>query len=126
MIRLAIPGMIMVVAEWLAFEILTLLSSQFGTAYLAAQSILVTVAATMFMIPFPVSVAASTRIANLIGAKLVKAARTSAKVVSLYAHPSCGHGLTLLGFLCRLPHRTLQLDLAFQLAVPASAIVYAG
>ncbi|KAI0406188.1 MATE efflux family protein [Xylaria palmicola] len=80
MIRLAIPGMIMVVAEWLAFEILTLLSSQFGTSYLAAQSILVTVTATMFMIPFPVSIAASTRIANLIGAKLVKAARTSAKV----------------------------------------------
>ncbi|KAI3318323.1 MATE efflux family protein [Xylariaceae sp. AK1471] len=80
MIKLAIPGMIMVVAEWLAFEILTLASSQFGASYLAAQSILVTVAATMFMIPFPVSIAASTRIANLIGAKLVKAARTSAKV----------------------------------------------
>ncbi|KAH8158755.1 hypothetical protein CIB48_g9494 [Xylaria polymorpha] len=81
MIRLAIPGMIMVVAEWLAFEILTLLSSQFGTSYLAAQSILVTVTGAMFMIPFPVSIAASTRIANLIGAKLVKAARTSAKVL---------------------------------------------
>ncbi|KAI1826509.1 MATE efflux family protein [Xylaria intraflava] len=80
MIRLAIPGMIMVVAEWLAFEILTLVSSQFGTSYLAAQSILVTITSTMFMIPFPVSIAASTRIANLIGAKLVKAARTSAKV----------------------------------------------
>ncbi|KAI1749899.1 MATE efflux family protein [Xylaria castorea] len=80
MIRLAIPGMIMVVAEWLAFEILTLLSSQFGTSYLAAQSILVTITSTMFMIPFPVSIAASTRIANLIGAKLVKAAKTSAQV----------------------------------------------
>ncbi|KAJ8126167.1 hypothetical protein O1611_g7471 [Lasiodiplodia mahajangana] len=80
MVRLAIPGMIMVVAEWLAFEILTLCSSQFGTSYLAAQSILVTVTATMFMIPFPISIAASTRIANLIGAKLVKAARTSAQV----------------------------------------------
>lgn len=88
MIRLAIPGMIMVVAEWLAFEILTLLSSQFGTSYLAAQSILVTVTGAMFMIPFPVSIAASTRIANLIGAKLVKAARTSAKVVSSHAHQS--------------------------------------
>ncbi|KAI1436623.1 MATE efflux family protein [Xylaria sp. CBS 124048] len=80
MIRLAVPGMIMVVAEWLAFEILTLVSSQFGTSYLAAQSILVTITSTMFMIPFPVSIAASTRIANLIGAKLVRAARTSAKV----------------------------------------------
>jgi MATE family multidrug resistance protein len=78
--------MIMVVAEWLAFEILTLASSQFGASYLAAQSILVTVTATMFMVPFPVSIAASTRIANLIGAKLVKAARTSANVVGQGSH----------------------------------------
>ena len=37
----------------------------------------------MFMIPFPVSIVSSTRIANLIGAGLVDAARLSAKVVSL-------------------------------------------
>lgn len=83
MIKLALPGMVMVMAEWLAFEILTLVASQFGTSYLAAQSILVTVSATTFMVPFPVSIAASTRIANLIGARLVKAAQTAAKVVSL-------------------------------------------
>lgn len=29
--------MIMVEAEWFAFEILTLMTSQFGTSYLAAQ-----------------------------------------------------------------------------------------
>ncbi|KAI0478947.1 multidrug and toxin extrusion protein [Xylariaceae sp. FL0804] len=80
MIWLALPGMVMVVAEWLAFEILTLASSRLGTSYLAAQSILVTLTSTTFMIPFPVSVAASTRIATLIGAKLVNAAKTSARV----------------------------------------------
>ncbi|KAI0840982.1 multidrug and toxin extrusion protein [Hypoxylon sp. FL0890] len=80
MIWLALPGMIMVMAEWLAFEILTLVTSQFGTSYLAAQSILVTLTSTTFMIPFPVSIAASTRIANLIGARLINAAKTSAKV----------------------------------------------
>lgn len=82
MIWLALPGMIMVEAEWFAFEILTLMTSQFGTSYLAAQSILVTVTSTTFQIPFPVSIAASTRVANLIGAKLVDAAKTSARVVS--------------------------------------------
>ncbi|KAI1127362.1 MATE efflux family protein [Nemania abortiva] len=102
MVRLAIPGMIMVVAEWLAFEILTLLSSQFGTSYLAAQSILVTVTSTMFMIPFPVSIAASTRIANLIGAKLVKAARTSAKVAFF---SGCIIGLFNLTVLSSLRYR---------------------
>lgn len=82
MIRLALPGMIMVVAEWFAFEILTLVSGQFGTSYLAAQSILVTLTSTTFqLLPFPLSIAASTRVANLIGSKLVDAAKTSAKVV---------------------------------------------
>lgn len=82
MIRLAVPGMIMVVAEWLAFEVLTLASGRMGVAILAAQSVLVTVTSTTFQIPFPLSVAGSTRVANLIGASLVDAAKTSAKVVS--------------------------------------------
>ncbi|KXX77941.1 Ethionine resistance-conferring protein 1 [Madurella mycetomatis] len=80
MIRLALPGMIMVVAEWFAFEILTLASGRIGVATLAAQSVLVTVTSTTFQIPFPLSIAGSTRVANLIGAKLVDAAKTSAKV----------------------------------------------
>lgn len=69
-------------AEWLAFEILTLTSGRFGTSQLAAQSVIVTLAATTYQIPFPLSVAVSTRVANLIGAKLADAAKTSAKVVS--------------------------------------------
>lgn len=81
MIVLALPGLIMLEAEWMAFEILTLLTSQFGAEYLAAQSVLMTVATVAFYIPFPVAIAASTRIANLIGAKLVDAAKMSAKVV---------------------------------------------
>jgi MATE family multidrug resistance protein len=87
MIRLALPGMIMVVAEWFAFEILTLASGRMGVEFLAAQSVLVTVTSTTFQIPFPLSIAGSTRLANLIGAKLVDAAKTSAKVVSLPAVP---------------------------------------
>lgn len=82
MIRLALPGMIMVEAEWLAFEILTLVSSRFGTEYLAAQSVVATLGSISYQIPFPMSIAASTRVANLIGAGLVDAAKTTAKVVS--------------------------------------------
>ncbi|KAK4236213.1 ethionine resistance-conferring protein 1 [Achaetomium macrosporum] len=80
MIKLALPGMIMVVAEWFAFEILTLASGRMGVTILAAQSVLVTVTSTTFQIPFPLSIAGSTRVANLVGAKLVDAAKTSAKV----------------------------------------------
>ncbi|KAJ5965164.1 Multi antimicrobial extrusion protein [Penicillium vulpinum] len=80
MIRLALPGLIMVEAECLAFEILTLASSYLGTSELAAQSILSTISSITWQIPFPLSIAGSTRIANLIGATLVDAAKISAKV----------------------------------------------
>ncbi|KXH45808.1 MATE efflux family protein [Colletotrichum nymphaeae SA-01] len=80
MLRLALPGMIMIEAEYMAFEILTLFSSQFGPEYLAAQSVVVTLCAITYQIPFPVSIAASTRIANLIGAGLVDAAKITGGV----------------------------------------------
>lgn len=80
MIRLALPGLAMVEAETLAFEILTLGSSYFGTRTLAANSVLATICSLAFQLPFPISIAASTRIANLIGATLSSAAKTSARV----------------------------------------------
>ena len=81
--RLALPGMIMVEAEWLVFEIITVLASRFGTEYLAAQSVLSTLTSISYQIPFPLSIAASTRVATLVGAGLVDAAKISAKVVSV-------------------------------------------
>lgn len=81
MVRLALPGLLMVEAECLAFEILTLASSSLGTEVLAAQSILSTAVSIAYQIPFPISIAASTRVANLIGATLSDAAKTSAQVV---------------------------------------------
>ncbi|KAJ5756777.1 hypothetical protein N7533_006320 [Penicillium manginii] len=80
MIRLALPGLIMVEAECLAFEVLTLASSYLGTSELAAQSILSTISSITWQIPFPLSIAGSTRVANLIGATLPGAAKISAKV----------------------------------------------
>ncbi|KAF2188268.1 MATE efflux family protein [Zopfia rhizophila CBS 207.26] len=85
MIRLALPGLVMVLAEFLAFEIVTLSSSWLGTTPLAAQSVLGTITAITFQIPFPMSVAASTRIANLIGATLSAPAKTAAKVALVFA-----------------------------------------
>lgn len=85
MIRLALPGLLMVEAEYLAFEILTLASSYFGTTHLAAQSVLATITSLTWQIPFPISIAASTRIATFIGATLVDSARTTAKVAAVLA-----------------------------------------
>lgn len=70
----------MVLAEFLAFEILTLAASWIGTTHLAAQSVVSTLTALTFQIPFPMSIAASTRIANLIGATLADAAKVAARV----------------------------------------------
>lgn len=68
----------MVEAEFLAFEMLTLLSSYFGTAHLAAQSVLVTATSITFQLGFALSIASSTRVANFLGATLEDAARTAA------------------------------------------------
>ncbi|CAG8979987.1 hypothetical protein HYALB_00005160 [Hymenoscyphus albidus] len=85
MIKLAIPGLLMVEAEFIAFEILTLASSYFSTSHLAAQSVLSTIAGITFQIPFPMAIASSTRVANLIGATLTDAGKTSAKVAFVIA-----------------------------------------
>ena len=85
MIKLALPGLVMVLAEFGAFEILTLSSSWLGPTELAAQSVLGSITGITFQIPFPISVAASTRIANLIGATLAMPAKTAAKVALVFA-----------------------------------------
>ncbi|GMM29958.1 hypothetical protein DAMA08_042720 [Martiniozyma asiatica (nom. inval.)] len=74
---LAIPGIIMLLAESLAYEILTLLASYFGTSALATQSALSSVVSLLYMIPFALSVASSTRVANFIGAQNEKSAKKS-------------------------------------------------
>lgn len=80
MIRLALPGLVMILAEYLAFEILTLSAARISATHLATQSVLSTLSSLTYQIPFPISIAASTRIANLIGATLTDAAKLSAKV----------------------------------------------
>jgi multidrug resistance protein, MATE family len=80
MVKLALPGVVMIEAEVLAFEILTFAASYFGTKTLAAQSVLATLTSLTFQIPFPLSIAGSTRVANLIGATLADAAKVSTKV----------------------------------------------
>ncbi|KAF1921338.1 mate-domain-containing protein [Ampelomyces quisqualis] len=86
MIKLALPGLIMVLAEFLAYEITTLSASWLGsTPLFAAQSVLASLTTIMFQIPFPLSVAASTRIANSIGAGSTRRARTTAQVAMVFA-----------------------------------------
>jgi MATE family multidrug resistance protein len=75
MVELALPGVIMVEAEFLGFEIVTLMASNLGTAELAAQSVVSSICALAYQIPFSVSIATATRAANYIGACLPYNAR---------------------------------------------------
>jgi MATE family multidrug resistance protein len=80
MAQLSFPGILMVLSEWLAFDILTFTASYISTTALAAQSVLMSVAVTMYHIPMPVAVAASTRFGNLIGHGAVTAARKAWRI----------------------------------------------
>lgn len=82
MVKLSIAGIIVTMAEWAAFEIVTLSTSYLSTAHLAVQTILNTTALFMWHIPFSVSIAVSTRIGQLIGAGDVSTARRAAKLYS--------------------------------------------
>lgn len=75
LLHLAIPGVIMLESEYVAYEIMTLFASYFGTTELAAQSAVSSIASVIYMVPFAVSIAASTRIANYIGAQNIIAAK---------------------------------------------------
>ncbi|CAX44339.1 MATE family transporter, multltidrug/sodium efflux pump, putative [Candida dubliniensis CD36] len=98
MIKLSIPGVLMVEAEWLAFEIITFQAAKFGTEVLAAQSIISTTCVIFYQIPFALSIAAGTRIAWYIGAASKTAAKKSTYAV-LYTATfigffNCGFMLT--------------------------------
>ncbi|CAZ80746.1 unnamed protein product [Tuber melanosporum] len=79
MIKLSLPGLAMIEAEYLAFELLTLMSARFGTSYLAAQSIISTGATITYQLGFALSIASSTRVANFLGAAMGDAAKVSAR-----------------------------------------------
>lgn len=80
MIKLAIPGVVMVEAEYLAFEILTIFAASFGTTQLAAQSIASNVGTMAFQLSFAVAVAVTTRIGNLVGCNDISCAKITIRV----------------------------------------------
>jgi multidrug resistance protein, MATE family len=75
MIKLGVPGVLMTFSEWFAFDVLTIAAGYLSEPDLAAQSVLTTVVVLMYHIPFPISIAASTRFGNLIGYGALDAAR---------------------------------------------------
>lgn len=85
MVGLAVPGIIMILTEFLAFEIITLACSYLSVEELASQSIASNLASLSFQIPFGLSIAASTRISYLIGTKSIISINKSVKVTIFYS-----------------------------------------
>ena len=83
MVWLSIPGALMCICEWGAFEILVFSTSYLGTAHLAAQTLLATTINVVFHVPFAAGVAVSTRIGNLVGAEALSLARSLPKLYAL-------------------------------------------
>ncbi|KAI5963930.1 hypothetical protein CANMA_003527 [Candida margitis] len=80
MLRLAVPGVVMVIAEFVAFEISIFLAAKFGTEAIAAQSIASNLAAFLFQIPFAYSVVISTRIGHYIGMGNIAGAKLDCQI----------------------------------------------
>lgn len=66
---LGIPGVLMILSEAFAFQVITFCSTGFPKDQLAAQSIVSTLSSLAFQPPFAVGICCSTHIANIIGSK---------------------------------------------------------
>lgn len=99
LLHLAVPGIVMIESESLAYEILTLFSTYFGTLALAAQLAVSSIAALAYMIPFAVGTAALTRIANFIGGQNLYSAKIATRtgLMSLVVVAAL-NGVVLYGF----------------------------
>ena len=74
-----------------AFQAATLMANPFGTQAIAGHAIALNLASVSFMVPLGISIAAATRVGNLIGAGQASEAQTS-------AHVSMGLGVTVMIF----------------------------
>lgn len=83
--KLVLPGIIMVEAEDLSYELLTLIASYLGTKYLAAQSAISIITVLFFNIGFGISVVVSNRLSNYIGVKNIHNAALTVKASVLIA-----------------------------------------
>lgn len=79
-LHLGFAGMVSLAAEWWAWEIVGLVTSQLGVVALAAQSVLLVSSSVTYQLPFGASVATAVRVGNLLGANRPDEARISSRV----------------------------------------------
>jgi MATE family multidrug resistance protein len=85
MLRLAVPGLVMLEAGFLAWEIQTIISSYLGPTELAAQSALASIVSITFQVCYSNSIASGTHISNLVGAGRTRRAVVATRVSLLFS-----------------------------------------
>lgn len=84
-IKLSLPGVFMVEAEWFAFELLTVAASYLSATELAAQALIMTFCTVVAHITYSISVAVSTRLGTLIGSDRLHAAKVATRAFCIAA-----------------------------------------
>ncbi|RIB10287.1 mate-domain-containing protein [Gigaspora rosea] len=82
---LAIPGILMVCSELWTSEFISFLTGYLGELPLASQGILSVLVTLLYQSPFGLSVSASNRVGNLLGAGLVEKAKMTSKLTMQFA-----------------------------------------
>ncbi|KAH3673434.1 hypothetical protein WICPIJ_009822 [Wickerhamomyces pijperi] len=80
LLKLALPGLIMIESEYLSFEILTVMASYFGTESLAAQSIISNIGSLVYQFPFAIASAIATRVAIYVGSGSIRSSKMSVRL----------------------------------------------
>jgi MATE family multidrug resistance protein len=84
-LKLASSGIIIICAEWTAFEVSSLAASYLATTDLAAQSILLTLSSATYTVPMGISVAATNRVGNCLSGSFVQKSRIASYNALLFA-----------------------------------------
>jgi MATE family multidrug resistance protein len=80
MVKLAVPGILLICTETWAYEIVALGASWIDTPNLGAQSIILTSITALYTLAFGVGCASANRVGNLLGAQRPKQARIAARI----------------------------------------------
>ncbi|DBA01358.1 TPA: hypothetical protein N0F65_001597 [Lagenidium giganteum] len=82
-LRLGVPGMLMLVMEWWAYEMLALMAGVLPDSVVAvsAQAVLMNVVSMLFMVFLGISVAGNIRVGNCLGANQPRRARLVSRMV---------------------------------------------
>merc|ERR1712137_75386 len=80
-LRIAVPGAMMLCAELWGFEINIFLAGVIGTAELAAMTLALNVQTTFYTIPLSISISATTKVGNAVGACNEEQARRIARLI---------------------------------------------